>query len=450
MAHRTLVALSLMILSNVASANPYWDESAVPVDAPSKRSHLKILPLKPGDARGTPILRIQIDWMTDETYRLTRARIEDSGTQALFARAKKEPKLGSYVAVLKDKSTGTPLFYDAIGTGKEYRKLVRAFTFRFPLPSSDVDLEFYAENPVSGARELVLKQDLTPSDWAEHSPTLPGLQTTLVKAATQSPKITVGIYAEGYRSQKSMDGFLTKAKKIVEHFKDEKLPLFDNLEFVSVFALSNTELGPAKKLSLPVKPRDSFLGLYYPYWNDFGRWYHVVYPTDETKYRDAIGQIAYDYPIALIQSHEYWGVGNYNELTAIPSDNSSFRYLLLHEFGHFMGLNEEYEGGGPTELEFAPEIEEPFSQNITFQRSRDLLKWAKFVDGKTPIPTPAEHWRQSKGALGLYAGGYADSDSARSRKPGFACLMESSQHFCAVCRHALEEKLEFDGVDDTF
>src|SRR4029078_1103016 len=146
-----------------------------------------------------------------------------------------------------------------------------------------------------------------------------------------------------------------------------------------------------------------------PYWDNFGRWYNVVYPTNENKFRNHLAVAPYDYPLILINNSGYWGVGNYMSLTAIPARNSTyFTYLLLHEFGHFFGLNEEYEGGGPTELEFAPGISEPWSQNITFLRSRELasLKWNRFVKETTPLPTPRDLWRSSNPLYGAYAGGY--------------------------------------------
>jgi hypothetical protein len=171
----------------------------------------------------------------------------------------------------------------------------------------------------------------------------------------------------------------------------------------------------------------------------------VVYPTSEEKYRGALASAPYDYPVALIKSSEYWGVGNYNELTAVPSNNRSFGYLLMHELGHYLGLNEEYEGGGRTELEFAPAIKEPWSQNITFETDRSKLKWAEFVAESTPVPTSRWDWIGPKdGPWGVYKGGYADSDNKRSHKPGFKCVMSSGKSFCPICRQAIEQKIKYD------
>jgi hypothetical protein len=216
------------------------------------------------------------------------------------------------------------------------------------------------------------------------------------------------------------------------------------MEMRAVFAPSKKNHGSAKNLGTPVPEFESFLGLYYAYWYPFGRWYHVMYPTRESKYRNSIGQVPYDYPIALVDNGNYWGVGNFNELTAIPSDSSSFTYLLLHELGHFFGLNEEYESGGRTELEFAPEIDEPWSQNITFLRDKSELKWRDFVSSSTPLPTPKFHWSDAS-SYGAYKGGYAQSQPVgQSHKPGLSCIMNSSGTFCPICKHAIEEKIKFD------
>ena len=121
----------------------------------------------------------------------------------------------------------------------------------------------------------------------------------------------------------------------------------------------------------------------------------------------------------------------------------------MHEFGHFFGLNEEYEGGGPTELEFAPRMREPWSQNITFLASPALreLKWAGFVAANAPVPTPWSYWQsQSDPPLyGAYRGGYADSEPrGASHIPGDHCMMESGPKFCHICAHAISGKIRHD------
>ncbi len=448
---KPIVALALLY-SVSAFANPYPIPELVPVDPPSLfwlSSQAIRFESEAPVFDATEVLRIQIDWQeAGEKYTLGELRREMSGTPGLLARSATQDPLGSYQGVLKDASSGKALAFDALGTGKEFRKLTRAITFHFPLPREAVVFELTAENPVTGRMEKVFETRIDPSQ-ATAVVGVTGLETRLLRAATKSPSLKVVFYAEGYLADRKAE-FWSHAAKAVAAFDTFKFAMIDHLEFHAVFAPSRVELGAARNLGQPIPERDSFLGLYYPYWSDLERWYHVVYPTRESRFRAGIGQVAYDYPVVLVDSAEYWGIGNYREMTAVPARNWSFRYLVQHEFGHYLGLNEEYEGGGRTELEFAPGIEEPWSQNITFLRSKkwEDLKWNAWVGRATPLPTPSSFWYSvpSGKGFGAYRGGYGDSDSARSHKPGYACAMESDSDFCPVCLDAIERVMKFDSA----
>lgn len=461
-----IIKIWIFLFSCSAVANPFIKVDEVPTDTQFfKKSNTQILdslnelprplPMKIENARGEEALRVQIDWSQkpngEDLFRLTSMTIEPSGTAALRARNKKTPSLfGSYRATLKNPSTGEIMAWDTIGTGKEFRKLSRAISFRFPKPETEVLLSFYAEHPVSGETQLIFEKLINPSDAKKLILPVSRQTTdvTLIRAAKKEPKLIFTIFAEGYKEQRFRDSFIQNAQKVVAAFEEVSMPHLDNFEFRAVFALSNESLGKAENLGMPVPDRDSFLGLYYPYWNGFGRWYHVVYPTRVKHYRDSIGQVAYDYPLTLVDSGYYWGVGNFKELTAIPADSNYFAYLLTHEFGHFMGLNEEYEDGGRTELEFAPNIEEPWSQNITFLKNASELKWKKFVDDRTPLPTPNNFWRSPinpEKPLGAFRGGYAQSPAnTHSHKPGLSCVMKNYRQFCEVCLDGMNQVIERD------
>lgn len=424
------------VLVSTAIANPYPDPNKVPrLPIPKAAGDLK-----PGPIRdGIPVLRVQVDWQeATEGYEIGAVVVEPSGTEALLRRAKYPSPYGSYRARLEDAATRVAQSYDAIGTGKEFRKLARAMTFRFPKPSGRVDFVLTAENPKTGLMEEVLRRPLLAPVAAESSA---AIEVKQVLAAESQPSVLVSIYAEAYSPERKAR-FWQDAEKIAKTLRQYDFPGAKKMEFQAVFSPSGLSIGKAQDLGLPVPDRDTFLGLYYPYWHPFGRWYNVVYPTREAHYRRAIGQVAYDYPIAVVDNSEYWGIGNFNELTAIPNGHPSFVYLLLHEYGHFFGLNEEYEGGGPTELSFAPEVAEPWSQNITFDAKN--VKWKKFVEASTPLPTPSSKWT-GNGPWGAYLGGYADTEPLHhSHKPGFSCTMESGKKFCPICRAAIDEKIAFD------
>lgn len=438
------------LLPQFVCANPHWDEQRVPRDSQYLNtrmrtfdvSHLKAV--KNDD--GINVLRVLVNWeAANETYTVKLLTVEPSGTQALLERSKHKPKLGSYLGVLKDK-TGREVYFDSIGTGKEYRALARAISLRFPVPSEDMTFELYAEHPKTGVMEKVVSQTISVNALPQPTPPNQQVKVRELSLASASPVLRVNIYAEGYRQEDEED-FWKHAMKTVHVLKNENFPGIDHMSFYGVFAPSNNRLGVAKKLGYPVPVYDTFLGLYYAYWANLQRWYNVIYPTDENKLRQGLASAPYDYPIILNNNAEYWGVGNYMVMTSIPAAHHSFSYLLLHEFGHYFGLNEEYNGGGPTELEFAPDMVEPWSQNITFlvDKTYQHLKWKKFVKEGTKLPTPALEWRTNPPNYGAYRGGYADSVSTKGKShiPGLYCVMESRAHFCDVCKEAIAQVVAF-------
>lgn len=456
-----LTWLLLGLLGSTALANPYFDPKAVPLDDLNPDTIAKAaaaaIPIALQDLRSAalPALRVLINWEksdNQETYTLASAVLEQSGTETLYARAQHLDPHGSYQAKLTDKKTHAVIGYAAIGTGSSFRLLTRALSFRFPAPKGDSTLTVYGENPINGVPELILQQDI-PMQSLQEAPVVSdeaAIEVKTLQESTQSPALVVNVYADGYKANRK-EAFWQHAAKVVEGLKSVKFPYLQRMTIRAVFAPSNQALGSARDLGLPVKRYDSFLGLFFPYWHNFGRWYHVVYPTDEGYFRQNIAVAPYDHPIVLLDDSNYWGIGNFNELTAIPGGNSgSFTYLLAHEFGHYFGLNEEYEGGGPTELAFAPNIAEPWSQNITFLPQGQDLKWKPFVSDTTPVPTPRHVWR-GQGPYGAYKGGYADSQPLnKSHKPGFACVMESFKTFCPVCEAALKHRLQYDLGESAF
>lgn len=449
---RLFIFISLMCSAHFVCAKPYWDPNKVPSDnryIHLSHPELNLSSLKSVSGQsGVPVLRIQVDWLgDDELYAVSELVIEASGTPALLARSTHKPKWGSYLGVLKNSTTGEALYYDSIGTGKEYRKLARAINLRFPLPTETMIFELYAENPQSGRMEKVVEKNISPDEFKSADKVFQELEIKELARAKKNPSLRVNLYAEGYgRDEKSL--FWRHSVKAVQALLDAHFPGVDSMDFYAVYNPSQVKLGAAEDLGIPVPEFNSFLGLYYPYWDNFGRWYHIVYPTRENKFREGIASAPYDYPIVLVNSSRYWGVGNYLSHTAVPAGNSKyFIYILLHEFGHFFGLNEEYEGGGRTELEFAEDMEEPWSQNITFLKEPifSVLKWSEFLSPQVAIPTPSSDWNSNPPVYGAYQGGYADSPSSKglSHKPGMNCVMESHESFCHICTKGILDVIHY-------
>lgn len=438
-----------------AHANPNPDQTKVPPNSAFKFSgevdanseSIRKIGKSVSNADAIKVLRIQFDWNeSTESYSLVEAVIEPSGTEALVRRAAKRPKWGSYLGILKDLETKSEIAYDSVGTGIEYRKLVRAVTFRFPLPQKPAVVELNAENPKSGKMEKVLEVTVQPETLKEKSFVSSNLEVRELALAPERPAVRVVFYADGYLAARK-DVFFGDSKRAMDVLVKNSFPGANKMDFYAVFNPSTVTLGNPRKLDMPVPEYNSFLGLFYAYWWKGGnRWYNVTYPTREQKFREALASFAYDYPIALIDNDEYWGMGTYMGLTAVPARNKEyFNYLLVHEFGHFFGLNEEYSSDG-TELKFAPDMAKSWSQNLTFLKDGNIkdLKWKPFVNAETPIPTPKSFWNNHN--YGAYEGGYGGEHSSGGHNhiPGLSCVMGTfNPDFCKICRHAIEEVVDF-------
>lgn len=441
--------LLLMMMSLCSWSKPYFQPDKVTGPLVSGETKASLLRTE-GREEGTTVLRVEVNWQVNETFTLGGLYLESSGTEALLKKSLKKDLLGSYKAELFLKTSSEQrILHSSVGTGKEFRRLVRTLSFRFPITTDiqEARLLVTAEHQMSGVATKVIDQqlDLNLARPIEKK----DIKVTLLKSATKTPVLRFNFYAEGF--EKNQEGqFLNAAEKAIS-ILGSNIPGAEHFEFRAVFFPSREKLGAARDLGPTVVIKDTFLGLYFPYWRKFGRWYHVLYPTSETKYRNALAQVPYDYPLALVDDSGYWGVGNYKELTAIPVGSPQFSYLLLHEFGHFMGLNEEYEGGGPTELEFAPNIPEPWSQNITFNPKS--LKWKDLIEPGISVPTSQADYNRFGGRLknpvGAYLGGYGDSEPlGRSHKPVRSCMMASGGDFCKVCQKAILELVMLDAGAD--
>ncbi len=385
------------------------------------------------------VIRVQVSWSPEGGYSMGPVKRELSGTPALARRAQQVDPLGSFVGVISNPRTGEEVLQQAVGTGVSYRALTGSLTFRFPAFAQPVTFTLFAPDPDTGNALEVLSETISPES-AQPVPRQ-AVQVTKLRDASLQPSLAVTIYAEGYL-EGSEALFLESADALIDVLQDNGVPGFEYMEFNAVFAPSAQPLGVATDLGFPVPVWDSFLTLYHPYWSSFSRWFHVMYPTDEERFRDALAQAPYDYPFILTDSAEFWGTGNYNAFTVVPANIDSFEYLVLHEFGHYFGLNEEY-SSSDTELLFAQGVFEPWSQNMTFQPAAVDIKWSALIEGGVPIPTPTAQWPRA--GIGAYIGGYAGEDSrSLIPVPDGVCTMSSGVEFCDVCRAAMRDKLEAD------
>ena len=121
-----------------------------------------------------------------------------------------------------------------------------------------------------------------------------------------------------------------------------------------------------------------------------------------------------DVVIVVVNDTEYGGSGG---AVAVASVNPAAVELMLHELGHSFGLlADEYPGPPPPACNTTVEPPEP---NVTMQTQRGRLKWTRWVDAATPVPT----LDTVPGQPGLYDGAkYCDTGVYR---PTFDSKMRS-------------------------
>ncbi len=232
-----------IIYSYSIFANPFWNPAQVTQDAhPIKITALDISHLKTvSREQGLPVLRIQVDWNEeDERYSLAQQILEYSGTPALLSRSTHKPRWGSYLGVISNQQ-GKELFYDSIGTGKEYRKLTRAISLRFPAPQEDVTFELFAEHPQTGVMQSVIKKTIRLSELKTTTQQYPDLEVKELLLATKNPSLRINIYAEGYNSLEK-NKFWKHSLKTVKTLQKQHFPGIEYFSFYGVFNPSQQKL----------------------------------------------------------------------------------------------------------------------------------------------------------------------------------------------------------------
>lgn len=149
----------------------------------------------------------------------------------------------------------------------------------------------------------------------------------------------------------------------------------------------------------------------------------------------------YDFIILICNSSKYGGGGIYNFYCTVNNDSPNSNYVIVHEMGHMIGgLADEYYESEVSTRDFYPEGVEPVEPNVTTLVNFEA-KWKDMITEGTPIPTPvAPEYEETVGVF--EGGGYVAEGVYR---PVIHCTMHQIlyDHFCPVCRKALEESILF-------
>jgi hypothetical protein len=131
-------------------------------------------------------------------------------------------------------------------------------------------------------------------------------------------------------------------------------------------------------------------------YNTFGSARYVL--TEENRaLRDIAAQTPYDFILILVNDNRYGGGGIYNLYTTCFTSTDAkgmewqTEYVYVHEFGHsFGGLGDEYYSSQVSYNDFYQKGVEPWEPNLTALTDPARLKWKRFVEAGTPLPTPWE------------------------------------------------------------
>ena len=344
--------------------------------------------------------------------------------------------------VMRDKASGqiiyatsfSSLFQEWTATD-EAKEVTKSFEncFQVPFPKEPAEVEITLMNY---RHEVMakLKHTVDPSDilirqkGRDH--VTPHRYT--VKNGSTEECIDIAILAEGYKPEE-MELFYEDAAKVSEFlFSYEPFKSLQNkFNFVAV-ASESIDSG------VSVPKRDEWKQT--PFSSNYSTFYSDRYlTTSQLKaVHDALAGIPYEHIIVLANTEEYGGGGIYNSLMLTAAHHSTFRPVVVHEFGHsFAGLADEYfydddvmSGSYPLDIE-------PWEQNITTLVDFDS-KWKDMLKKGTPIPTIEQDTK-----VGVFEGGGYSSKGVY--RPAFDCRMRtnSSPEFCPVCDRAIRRIVSF-------
>jgi hypothetical protein len=259
-------------------------------------------------------------------------------------------------------------------------------------------------------------------------------QATMTQILSNGPPascINIIFLSEGYTAAQ-LNQFTNDAKAILNYMQSG--PPFDAYRnYFNGYAISvaSAESGADHPLSA-IYRNTYFNSTFYSYGIER---LLTIPPNDlDGNYADGKGKVyallqtmmpEYDLVVLVVNDSEYGGSGGD---VLITSMNSNSAEIAAHELGHtFASLGDEYSDPYPGWVPY----EMP---NVTQQTNRALIKWAAWILGSTPVPTPDTAPYAS--VVGLFEG--AEYQTTGWYRPQHICEMRALDNpYCRVCAEAL-------------
>ncbi|MEG2149759.1 MAG: M64 family metallopeptidase [Bacteroidaceae bacterium] len=335
------------------------------------------------------------------------------------------------------KTSFSSLFQEWLTTD-EALTTVRAFenTFLLPYPKqkATVTVSLFDNR---GKSVATLTHNILPDDILIHQRGNSSLvpYKYLVQNGSSEECIDIAILAEGY-TKEEMDLFYKDALSACESlFAHAPFNQLKNKFNVVAVASESKDSG----VSIPGKnvwKNTAFNSHFNTFYSD-----RYLTTSSVKSIHNALSNIPYEHIIILANTEQYGGGGIYNAFTLTTAHHSSFKPVIVHEFGHsFAGLADEYYYEQDLFSDTYPFDVEPWEQNITtfidFSK-----KWKDLLPIGTPIPTlPSQ---QQTYPLGVYEGGGYSFKGIYRSAPDCRMKTNAAPAFCPVCQRAITQMINF-------
>jgi hypothetical protein len=430
-----------------------------------------------------------------ETFSIDRVVIEPLAWPGDLSKSIDSTNLGKYFFEVRDQkskrvlySRGFASIYGEWETTDEAAAIKRTFSesLRFPAPDAPVEIVLRKRDAKNDWRDI-WSTTINPQDiFIDRStPSAPAPLIAIQKMGDPATKVDLLLIGDGYTARETKK-FIADARRLLNVLFATS-PFRERRKDFNVWGLCPPALESGISRPSTGIYHDSPVGATY---DAFGSERYVL--TFDNHALRKVAQFApYEFIEILANNRTYGGGGIFNLYSTVAVDNAFANYVFVHEFGHhFAGLADEYY---TSEVAYNPNAErvEPWEPNVSALQATDgppgifgdlraRLKWREQLSPDTPIPTPwnkAEFEKYSReiqkrraqirkdklpenvmealfreeraheremfakekyaGHVGAFEG--ANYEPKGYYRPEIDCIMFTrTDHFCAVCRRAIE------------